>query len=36
MVLLKQASPTVTQFYAYLQSKTARVILRKHGYEVPQ
>jgi molybdate transport system substrate-binding protein len=36
MVLLKQASPTVTQFYAYLQSKTARVILRKHGYGVPE
>jgi molybdate transport system substrate-binding protein len=36
MVLLKRAGATATQFYAYLQGKTARAILRKHGYGVPQ
>lgn len=36
MVLLKRAGDTATQFYAYLQGKTARAILRKHGYGVPQ
>jgi molybdate transport system substrate-binding protein len=36
MVLLKRASATVTQFYAYLQGSTARAIFRKHGYGVPQ
>jgi molybdate transport system substrate-binding protein len=36
MVLLKQASPTVVQFYAYVQTAPARAILQKHGYGVPQ
>ncbi len=36
MVLLKRAGATATQFYDYLQGKTARAILRKHGYGVPQ
>ena len=36
MVLLKRAGATATQFYAYLQGNTARAILRKHGYGVPQ
>jgi molybdate transport system substrate-binding protein len=36
MVLLKKASPTVAQFYAYLQGTTARAILQQHGYSVPQ
>ncbi len=35
MVLLKRASPTVEQFYAYMQGETARAVLRKHGYGVP-
>jgi len=36
MVLLKRAGETATQFYAYIQGKTAKAILRKHGYGVPQ
>jgi molybdate transport system substrate-binding protein len=36
MVLLKRAGATATQFYTYLQGKTAKAILRKHGYGVPQ
>jgi molybdate transport system substrate-binding protein len=36
MVLLKRAGPVATQFYAYMQSASARSILRKSGYEVPQ
>jgi molybdate transport system substrate-binding protein len=36
MVLLKQASATVTRFYAYLQGSAARAILTKNGYGVPQ
>lgn len=36
MVLLENAGPTAAQFYAYVQSETARAILRKHGYGVPQ
>jgi molybdate transport system substrate-binding protein len=36
MVLLKRAGATATQFYDYLQGKTAKAILRKHGYGVPQ
>ena len=36
MVLLKRAGTTATQFYTYLQGKTAKAILRKHGYGVPQ
>jgi molybdate transport system substrate-binding protein len=35
MVLLRNAGPTAAQFYAYLQSGTARAILRRHGYGVP-
>jgi molybdate transport system substrate-binding protein len=36
MVLLKRAGSTATQFYTYIQGKTAEAILRKHGYGVPQ
>lgn len=36
MVLLKRAGATTEQFYAYLQSKPARSVFRKHGYGVPQ
>jgi ABC-type molybdate transport system substrate-binding protein len=36
MILLKRASPTTTQFYAYLQGEAARAIFRKYGYAVPQ
>jgi molybdate transport system substrate-binding protein len=36
MVLLKRAGATAMQFYDYLQGTTARAILRKHGYGVPQ
>jgi molybdate transport system substrate-binding protein len=36
MVLLKRASPTSEQFYAYLQTEPARTIFRKHGYGVPE
>jgi len=35
MVLLKQASPIVEQFYAYMQGPAARTVLKKNGYEVP-
>ena len=35
MVLLKRAGAAAEQFYAYLQTEPARVILRKHGYGVP-
>jgi molybdate transport system substrate-binding protein len=36
MVLLERAGPTATAFYDYLQGDTARAILRKHGYGLPQ
>jgi molybdate transport system substrate-binding protein len=36
MVLLKQAGPVATQFYAYVLSDAAQAVFRKHGYEVPQ
>jgi len=36
MVLLKHAGPIATQFYEYIRSRTARAVLRKYGYEVPQ
>jgi molybdate transport system substrate-binding protein len=36
MVLLKQATPIVEQFYAYMQGAAARAVLIKNGYEVPQ
>jgi molybdate transport system substrate-binding protein len=36
MVLLKRAGTTATRFYTYLQGETAKAILRKHGYGVPQ
>ena len=35
MVLLKQATPIVEQFYAYIQGSAARAVLVKNGYEVP-
>jgi ABC-type molybdate transport system substrate-binding protein len=36
MVLLKRAGPVAAQFYAYLRGETARTILRKHGFTVPE
>jgi molybdate transport system substrate-binding protein len=36
MVLMKRAGAVATQFYAYMQSASARAILQKSGYEVPQ
>jgi molybdate transport system substrate-binding protein len=36
MVLLKQATPIVEQFYAYMQGSAARAVLTKNGYEVPR
>ena len=36
MVLLKRAGATASQFYTYMRGDTARTILRKHGYGVPQ
>jgi molybdate transport system substrate-binding protein len=35
MVLMRSASPTAEQFYAYVQGKTARAILDKYGYGLP-
>ena len=35
MVLLKQASSIVQQFYGYMQGTAARAVLVKNGYEVP-
>ena len=36
MVLLKQATPVVAQFYHYMQGPAARAILVKNGYEAPR
>jgi molybdate transport system substrate-binding protein len=36
MVLLKQATPVVEQFYTYMQGPAARAVLVKNGYEAPQ
>jgi molybdate transport system substrate-binding protein len=36
MVLLKGASPAAEQFYKYLQGESARALLRKHGFAVPE
>jgi molybdate transport system substrate-binding protein len=36
MVLLKQATPIVEQFYAYMHGAAARAVLIKNGYEVPE
>ena len=36
MVLLTRAGPVARRFYEYVQSGTARAILRRHGYGVPQ
>ena len=36
VVLLKRAGPVAAQFYAYLRGETARAILRKHGFAVPE
>jgi molybdate transport system substrate-binding protein len=36
MVLLKRAGPVAAQFYAYLRGETARAMLRKHGFAVPE
>jgi molybdate transport system substrate-binding protein len=35
MVLLKRAGPVAARFYAYLQTATARAILGKYGFAVP-
>ncbi|MDF3885068.1 molybdate ABC transporter substrate-binding protein [Cupriavidus basilensis] len=35
MVLLKSASPTSTEFYAFVKSPAARAILRKYGFTLP-
>jgi molybdate transport system substrate-binding protein len=35
MVLLKQATPAVEQFYAYMQGAAARAVLIENGYEAP-
>ena len=35
MVLLKQATPIVEQFYSYMRGSAARAVLVKNGYEVP-
>jgi molybdate transport system substrate-binding protein len=35
MVLLRQATPAVEQFYGYMQGAAARAVLIKNGYEVP-
>jgi len=35
MVLLKQATPIVEQFYAYMQGPAARAVLVRNGYEAP-
>jgi molybdate transport system substrate-binding protein len=36
MVLLERAGPAAADFYAFLQTDTARALFRKHGYGVPQ
>jgi molybdate transport system substrate-binding protein len=36
MVLLKQATPVVEQFYAFMQGAAARDVLIKNGYGVPE
>ena len=36
MVLLKRASTTARDFYAFVQTAEARVILRKHGFSVSE
>lgn len=36
MVLLKNAGPVATAFYAYLQREPARAILRAHGFTIPE
>ena len=36
MVLLKRAGAVAAQFYAYLRGESARAILRKHGFAVPE
>jgi len=36
MVLLKQATPVVEQFYAFMQGAAARDVLTKNGYGVPE
>jgi ABC-type molybdate transport system substrate-binding protein len=36
MVLLRQATPVVEEFYRYMQGAAARAVLAKNGYEAPQ
>jgi molybdate transport system substrate-binding protein len=36
MVLMKQAGPVATHFYAFLRTETARATLRKYGFAVPE
>jgi molybdate transport system substrate-binding protein len=36
MVLLRRAGAVAAQFYTHLQGDTARAVLRKHGFAVPE
>lgn len=36
MVLLRNAGPVVSNFFAYVQSEPARAVFRRHGYGVPR
>ena len=36
MVLLKRAGPIAERFYRYIQSSTAREVLRRHGFALPK
>jgi ABC-type molybdate transport system substrate-binding protein len=36
MVLLKRAGPVAARFYSFLGTDSARAILRRHGFAVPQ
>jgi molybdate transport system substrate-binding protein len=35
MVLLKKASPAAVEFFAWLQTKSARAIFVRHGFAMP-
>jgi molybdate transport system substrate-binding protein len=36
MVLLRNAGPVASDFFAFVQSESARAIFRKHGYDIPR
>jgi hypothetical protein len=36
MVLLTRAGPVVERFYRYLQTPDARLLLRRHGFALPE